>query len=100
MIRQPDSRICVEGFFNQRKNFRQCLVETFARGETARKTVKGRGAFFPAPLGLFALAQLRSEMTDDDRDNEVDAEHHEIVQMTDVKSESWRDEQKIPEHRA
>ena len=39
-------------------------------------------------------------MTNDDGDDEIRAEHHEVVQLTDVKSESRRDEQKVPQHRA
>ena len=39
-------------------------------------------------------------MTDDERDHEIRAEHHDVVKMRDVKSEARRDEEKIPEHRA
>src|SRR5882724_2529754 len=38
-------------------------------------------------------------MTDHDGDDEIRAEHHEVVKMGDVKSKARRNEQKIPEKR-
>src|SRR5262245_35901512 len=39
-------------------------------------------------------------MSNDNGDNKVRTEHHEVLELADVKSEAWRDEQKIPEQRA
>ncbi len=66
----------------------------------AGQAVERGGALFAASFRLFAFAQLRSEMPDDERDHEIRAEHHEVVQMRDVKSEARRNEQEIPEQRA
>ena len=49
---------------------------------------------------MFAFVQLRRQMSDDDGDNKVRAEHHEVLELADVKSEPWWDKQKIPEQRA
>src|SRR5215470_10501737 len=39
-------------------------------------------------------------MPNDDCDNEIRPEHHEVVKMRDVKRKARRNEQKIPEKRA
>ncbi len=39
-------------------------------------------------------------MSDNDGDDKVRAEHHEVLELADVKREAWRNEQKIPEQRA
>ena len=44
--------------------------------------------------------QLRRQMSDDDGDNKVRAEHHEVLELADVKREARRNEQKIPQQRA
>src|SRR5262249_28328505 len=38
-------------------------------------------------------------MSDHHRDNEIRAEHHEVLELADVKSEPRRNEQKVPEQR-
>ena len=53
-----------------------------------------------AAFGLLAFVQLGSQMSDDYRDNEIRAEHHEILELADVKSELRRNKQEIPEQRA
>src|SRR5262249_7811587 len=65
-----------------------------------RQTIQSRGAFFPATLGLFAFVQLRRQMSDHNGDNKIRAEHHEVFELTDVKGEAWRNEQKVPKQRA
>ena len=39
-------------------------------------------------------------MSDDNGDDEIRAEHHEVLELADVKREAWRNEQKIPQQRA
>ena len=97
LVAQPNRRISLESFFDQRQNFRQSFIEIAAGSERARETIKRGGAFFAPALRLLALAQFCREVTDDERDHEIGAEHHEVVKMGDVKSEARRNEQKIPE---
>src|SRR6267143_409296 len=99
-ISQPNRRISLESFFDQRQNFRQSFIEIAAGSERAYETVKRCGAFLAPALRLFAFAQFCREVTDDKRDNEIRAEHQEVVKMGDVKGEAWRNEQKIPKQRA
>ena len=95
---KPPHRL--ESFLDQRQDFRQRFIEIAAGGERASQSIKRGGAFLAAAFRLFALAQLRGEMTDDERDHEIGAEHHEVVELADVKSEARRNEEKIPEQRA
>src|SRR5262245_52606093 len=94
-ITKPNSRIRLEEISDQLQHFRKRFTEIAAGGQRTRQTIQRRGTFFPAALGLFALVQLRREMSDDDGDNKVSAEHHEVFELTDVKSEAGRDEKKI-----
>ena len=100
LVAQPNGGVGLKRFFDQRQDFRQRFIEIAAGGERARQSIERGGALFAAALGLFALAQLRGEMTDDERDHEIGAEHHEIVEVRDVKSEARRNEEEIPEQRA
>ena len=87
-------------FFDQRQDLGQRFIEIAAGGERAGQAIERGGAFFAAAFRLFALAQLCGEMTDDERDHEIGAEHHEVVKVRDVKGEARRNEEKIPEQRA
>src|SRR5262245_44603100 len=100
VVGQPHRGVGLKRLFDQRENFWQGLVEIAAGGERTRQTIQGNCALFAAALGLLAFAQLRSEMSDDNRDNEIRTEHHEVMEMRDVKGEARRNEQKIPEQRA
>jgi hypothetical protein len=75
------------------------LREIAAGGQRARQTIQSGGAFFAAAFGLFAFMQLGCQVADDHGDYEVRTKHHEILELADVKSEAWRNEQKIPEQR-
>src|SRR4029077_3977790 len=100
LVVQPNRRISFESFFDKRQNFRQGCIEIAAGGEGSCETVKSGGPFFTPALRLFALPQFCREVTDDERDHEIGAEHHEVVEVGDVKGEARRDEEKIPKQRA
>ncbi len=76
------------------------MREIAAGGQRARQTIQSRGAFFAAAFGLFAFMQLGCQVANDHGDYEVRTKHHEILELADVKSEPWWDEQEIPEQRA
>ena len=44
--------------------------------------------------------QLGCQVADDNGDYEIRTEHHEILELADVKSEARRNEQKVPKQRA
>ena len=99
-IAQPNCRIRLKEISDQLQDFRERLTEIAAGGQLTRQTIQGSGTFFAAALGLFTFVQLRCQMADDNGDNKVRAEHHEVLELADVKSEARRNEQKIPEQRA
>src|SRR6266496_740574 len=99
-ISQPNRRIGLKKVFDQRQNFRHRFAEIAAGGQRTGQTIERGSALFAAAFRLFALAQLRGEMADDERDDEIRTEHHHILKLADVKSEAWRNIKKIPEQRA
>src|SRR4029077_4147536 len=99
-IAQPNRSIGEERTFDQRENLWECFVKIAAGGKRPRQTIQSGSAFFAAALRLFALAKLAGKMSDHDRDHEIRAEHHEILNLADVKGETRGNEQKIPEQRA
>src|SRR5262245_43734223 len=98
-ITEPNSSIRLKEIFDQLQHFRQRFTKIAAGGQRTCQTIQSRGTFFPATLGLFAFVQLGGQMSDDDGHHEVSAEHHEIFEPADRKSEAGRNEQKIPEQR-
>ena len=80
-IAQQNSRIGLKRTLDQGQSLGQRFIEIAAGGERAGQTIERGGALFAAAFRLFALAQLRGEMTDDERDHEIGAEHHEVVQL-------------------
>src|SRR5262249_46049584 len=99
-ITKPDCRIGPKKISDQLQHFGKRFTEITAGGKGTRQTIQSRGTFFTAALGLFALVQLRRQMSDDNSDNKIRTEHHEVFELTDVKSEAWRNEQEVPEQRA
>src|SRR5262249_29932036 len=98
-ITKPNCCVRFKEISDQLQHFQKRFTKIAAGGQRTCQTIQSCGAFFPAALGLFAFVQLRGEMSDDNGDNEVSAKHHEVFELADVKSEAWRDEQKIPEQR-
>ena len=99
-IAQPNRRIGLKRVLDQRKNFRECFIQIPAGSQRSRQSIECRGTFFATTLGLFAFAQLRREVTDNECDHEIGAEHQEVVEVGDVKREARGDEEKIPKKRA
>src|ERR1700746_3522905 len=98
-IAYPDCRIRLNEVSDQRQDSLQRLAQIAAGGERPRETIQSHGTLFPAALGLCAFMQLGCQMSDDNGDDEVRAEHHEVLELADVKSEVWRYEQKVPQER-
>src|SRR5690242_18558392 len=96
-IAQPDRRVRLKKISDQLQNSRERLAEVMTRGQCARQPIQSRGTFFATALGLFAFVQLRCQVPDDNSDDEISAEHHEVFEFADVKSEAWRDEKEVPE---
>src|SRR4029077_14330155 len=95
-IAQPNRRIALKRVLDQRKNSRECFIQIAAGSQRSGQSIQGGGTFFTTTLGLLALAQFCRQVTDDERDHEISAEHQEVVKVGDVKREAWRDEEKIP----
>ena len=99
-VAQQHGGIGLKDILDQGQSFGQRFIEIATGGERAGQPIERGGAFFATAFRLFALAQLGGEMTDDERDDEIGAEHHEVVQLADVKGEARRNEEEVPEHRA
>src|SRR5215472_5240497 len=99
-ITKPHRCVGLKKISDQLQHFWKRFAKIAAGGQRTRQTIQSRGAFFPAALGLFAFVQLGRQMSDDNSDDEVSAEHHEVFEFADVKREAWRNEQKVPEQRA
>src|SRR4029450_5979720 len=99
-VAQPHCRIALKEIFNQLQNPWAPFTQIATGGEHARQPIQSRGPFFATALGLFALAQLRGQMTDYERDHEVRAEHHEVLKLLNVERKARRNIKEIPEHGA
>ena len=95
-IAQPNGRIGLKRVLDQRKNFSECFIQIPAGSQRSGQPIQRGGTFFATTLGLLALAQFCRQVTDNECDHEIGAEHQEVMKVGDVKREARGDEEKIP----
>src|SRR6516162_10870413 len=96
-IPQPDCGIRLKKIPYQLQHFWQRLIQIATGSKRTGQPVQSGGAFFTAALSLLAFVQLRGQMSNDNRDDEIRAEHHEVLELADVKRVARRNEQKVPQ---